>query len=159
MLWNTEQQVVRPSRCYSRPASQFPWVLLDIGEGPPRYIRSNISAKDALLGSPNMSKRQLGSRPDGDIPGRHSSLGSIGSSRSHEDDLDSTRSLRKHDEEFVVNREYLEHLRFDGDDSTEALRYIVKTYKVFVFDSRASPNDEHQARYQKTTTRQIYKFE
>ena len=58
----------------------------------------------------------------------------------------------------VVNREYLKHLRFDGDDSTEALRYMVNKHNVFVFDSSASPDDEHQAKYAKSTTRQIYKW-
>ena len=38
----------------SRPASQFPWSLLDKTEGPPRYTKPNVSARDALLGSPNI---------------------------------------------------------------------------------------------------------
>ena len=61
-----------------RPASQFPWSLLDKTEGSPRYTRPAVSARDALLGSPDMSRRQLGSRHDGDTPGGHSSLGSTG---------------------------------------------------------------------------------
>ena len=100
-----------------RPASQFPWVLLDKGEGPPRYVRPNVSAREALLGPPDMSKRQSGNRREGDFPGGHSSLRSIGSSRSHEEDLEPTRSLQEPGEVVVVNKEYLEHLRFDGDDS------------------------------------------
>ena len=66
--------------------------------------------------------------------------------------------MRKHDEELVVNREYLEHVRFDGKDSTAALRNMVKKYNLWVFDSRAGPDDEKQAVYAKSAPRQIYKW-
>ena len=141
-----------------RPASQFPWVLMEKGEGPPRYVRPNVSTRDALLGSPSLSKRLLVNSRESDSPGGHSYLGST---QSHEEVPEPTRWKRKPDEVLVANREYLEHVRFDGDESTGALRYMAEKYGLFVFDSSARPNEDQltrQAKYAKSTTRQSYKW-
>ena len=65
---------------------------------------------------------------------------------------------RKLGEELTLNREYLEHVRFDGDDSTAALKTIAQKYKLWVFDSRAIPDNADQAMYAKSAPRQIYKW-
>ena len=53
----------------------------------------------------------------------------------------------------TVNEEFLDHVKFNGDDSAGALKLFAHRNKLFVFSKRAYKDDDDQARYAKSASK------
>ena len=67
---------------------------------------------------------------------------------------DLSRRDVKHPYPFVatINKEFLDHVRFNGDDSAGVLKLLAHRNRLFVFSERAFKDNEDQSRYVKSAS-------